>query len=460
MTARSWFRVHSFTGVITGLLLFVICWSGTFAVLAHEIDWLVTPNARVEVRGERASWGAWLAAVKARYPEAEVRWLAAPLYPAFAAEAVVDLPAQSFVRVYIDPYSGEVLGRDSFFSVQRFFRDFHRRFFYPNPWGLYLVSIFAMTLLASLVAALMFYRRWWRRFFHFRAGGGRALLSALHKTAGLWSLWFVVIMVITGGWYLFEGLRADIGDGKVAYAGPPDSAVRPIPKPAADPAEPPLPLDTLMTRVRQLRPDLTITTVSPSFSHDGALYVDGQAGHVLVRNRANQIHLDRRTGAVLYSQTPQDYSLYWRWADTADPLHFGNFAGLTSKLIWFAFGLVLSGLILTGTWLHARRLVRQAGGAARHRWPGTWAAIAVSLLVLAGSLPFGLEALAFFGPTIDGAKQLPALPVGVSGVILGWIAATLGILAAWTWLLWRPGIAVGRTAQGGRLQTEAQTFRP
>ena len=104
MSNRAWFRIHSFTGVITGLLLFVICWSGTFAVLSNELDWLVTPEARVESGGPLASWGTIAESVESAYPSAAVGWLSAPLYPASAAQVWVDLPQQSAVWVYVDPW--------------------------------------------------------------------------------------------------------------------------------------------------------------------------------------------------------------------------------------------------------------------------------------------------------------------------------------------------------------------
>lgn len=442
MRARSWFRVHSFTGVITGLMLFVICWSGTFAVLAFEIDWLVTPDLRVEPQAQRASWGELLTVVERWRDDAVVERLEAPPFPASAASAIVTLPRQNFVRVYVDPYSAEVLGHDSFVNVQRFFRELHRRLLLADI-GLYIVCIFSITMLVSLIAALSFYKRWWARFFRFRASSDRrALWSELHKLSGLWSLWFVLIIGLTGLWYLFEAARGDFGDGMLSYVGNAAYSIRAMPEATSDSALPERPLDDLVARARELRPELDIRGIDFG---DGSVEFNGQAGHVLVRDRANQIHLDTRTGSVLYDQHAGGLPPYWRWSDTADPLHFGYFAGLTSKLIWFGFGLVLSGLILSGTWLHAHRLVREsAGRRQRHRWPGTLAASLLTVAVLAAGVPLGAyQARVGFGPTVDGVAQFPALAPGVIAFVLSWVAVTVAIIGLWVYLLWRPDAVVG-----------------
>jgi len=441
MAVRNWFRIHSFTGTITGLLLFVICWSGTFAVISHELDWLVTPSTHVESPNQPIKWGNILDAVTAWRADADLHMLVAPLYATNTVTGLVTLPEQKFSFVHIDPNNSNVVTQSSVFNIQRFFRNFHRRFFLGDI-GLYIVCISSITLIISMVSALVFYKRWWKRFFSLRGMKGPAFWSALHKSAGLWSLWFILIMGITGAWYLFEAGRSDFGDGVSVYAGNPRISVLTLSSPTTDQRGiSGSRLDELVANVRMRRPELEIKRIT--FMPGKVVFI-GQSGDFLVRDRANQVHMDVSTGEVLYDQTPDDYSFYWRWSDTADPLHFGDFGGLWSTGVWFIFGLVLSGLILTGTWLHARRLAFRVGQQTRHRWPGTGAALIVTVAVLAASVPFGFQrARVIYGPTADGVQQLPLLAPGVEAVIIGWTAITVFIIAAWVFLLYKPETLAG-----------------
>ena len=129
MTTRSWFRVHSFTGVITGLMLFVVCWTGTFAVLSYEIDWLVTPGLRVSPAAGEVSWGAGQAAIEDAVPGAEVWYMIAGPYARSAVEATVGLPDGGSATVFFDPGTGEVTGAGSGFGTGEFFRRLHSNLF-------------------------------------------------------------------------------------------------------------------------------------------------------------------------------------------------------------------------------------------------------------------------------------------------------------------------------------------
>ncbi|MEX1200252.1 MAG: PepSY-associated TM helix domain-containing protein [Methylophaga sp.] len=431
MTGKLWFRVHSFTGIVTGLMLFLICWTGTFAVISYELDWLVTPEMR-QPATKQMNWPAiWKTAHKAE--NGQVFFTVAPQYEGMPATATIKQTDKAVKQLLIDPETGEVLDTVRAYNLQRFFRDIHRRIFYPMPWGLYLVGFFAITLTVSLIAALVFYKHWWRRFLQFRFHNLRSLLSAAHKTLGLWSIWFIVVISLTSIWYVFESVRYEFVDGIISYAGDAENAVIPIGSSDADKAGD---VDIAQTfqRIQQQYPDLNITLAQQNT--DKLIYVEGQTGWPLVRDRANQLYLDLNTGEPVYKQHASDLPIYWLWSDMADPLHFGNFAGLYSKAVWFVFGLMLSGIILSGTYLHAKRIFQRQHDKQRYGWAMTQTATILTIAIWLASIPVAIiQARNFFGDTLDGELQIAQLENGVSAFIYCWVLLTISIVYFWHRLL-------------------------
>jgi uncharacterized iron-regulated membrane protein len=81
--------------------------------------------------------------------------------------------------------------------------------------------------------------------------------------------------------------------------------------------------------------------------------------------------------------------------DTADPLHFGNFAGLATKGVWFVFGVGLSALCLTGAYLHFQRQKRHATVPPRRR--AVIAAYVTTCLVLLVAVIGAVQEISGYG---------------------------------------------------------------
>lgn len=432
MKRRRWFELHSWIGIITGLMMFLICWSGTVAVLSHEIDWLLDGRQRATGQIAQvpspAAWGIWAASVRAAYPEAKGITLHAPLASGFSAQAVLDTPEQSMKRVFLDPATGQVMGESSYFNVQRFFRSLHMSLFdlgSDRTWGYWFVAAFAPLLVVSSLAPLIFYRRWWRGFLTLkRDRGPRVFWSDFHKLSGVWSLLFTWLIALTSLWYLAEWFDVDFG--------------YPVREPveATHPAPSPLPVETLVAHAQKHWPGLEFRSVGlPEGSYWGnVLYLEGQADAWLVRDRANYLMIDTGTGTPLRRQDIRSVGWPERWVDTADPLHFGNFAGLPLKVVWFVFGLALSGLCLTGAYLHAKRLQSESSSR-RAGWRGTRSAMVISVVAI-GLAGWGAwKELLRYGPTVNGQMTFPDVPLGVSLFLVAWCLVTLAILVAWMFLV-------------------------
>ena len=369
-----WWVVHSWIGLKLSIFLTFILATGTFAVFAHEIDWLATPAMRVSPRSEPvASWGALAQAAARAAPDARLQTLYAPIDPWFAVEAWVSRGKGAPERVYVDPWTAEVTGRHGWANVHRFLRQAHRHLMLPTKIGIPIVCSLALLLAASLVSGIVTYKKWWRGFFRApRGGDGRRMTGDLHRLMGLWSLWFVALITLTGLWYLVETLG---GNAKVPKL--PEVAASAMPTGAA--------LDRLVAVACRADPALDIREIR--FTPDNGVIFLGQSSAWLVRDRANAVVVDPATSRVVALLDGRTLSAHQRISEMADPLHFGTFGGLWTKVLWFLFGALLTAMAVTGTMIYAMRLARSARSDAsslKIAWQGmgAWGYVGIALILL------------------------------------------------------------------------------
>src|SRR5690606_743278 len=135
-------------------------------------------------------------------------------------------------------------------------------------------------------------------------------------------------------WYMVETLG---GNAKVPRLAGIESAAAPTG--AA--------LDSIVARAKAVRPSLQIREIR--FTEDNGIVLLGQDQAWLVRDRANGVAIDPGSGAITGALDGRNLTVHQRVSEMADPLHFGTFGGLTTKLIWFLFGAILTALSVTGT---------------------------------------------------------------------------------------------------------------
>ena len=455
---RTLFRIHSWLGLNLGLLLFICCFSGTVATLSHEIDWLLNPAMRADSRGPDAwSWERWSTSIRARHPGALLLQLAAPPADGWAARGTVAYGPSDWRHVYVHPDTGDVQGTFSQFNVARFFRSFHKQFYiYPGalPHGIYAVGPLAVVLLLSAITALFFYRiRWNDMLLRQRSASARTWWSSLHRASGVWTLVFTLVFAVTGIWYLVERAAVDVGmpigraevlASRVAVDAP-EGARR-------------LDLDSCVASARAAFPTLDVRSIFVPRSDDAAITLYGQADAWLVRGTANYVVVDPYSGAVLDRRDAADLPLGARLMQTADPLHFGNFAGLSVKLVWFVAGLLISLSVLAGVRIWHLRVnqsrARQQEPAAGIGRGGLVVTLGVLALTTYGSIVnignsiahteppplagVALAAGAGSGDASPAASAAQLVPLYVWGVVGGFVLCT-ALLAVLVLAVLRPG---------------------
>lgn len=393
-----------------GMLLFAVCFSGTMAVFSNELSWLVDPLVRVERPADPAahplSWQKLHDRTAEAFPQAVVLALYPPRGERSVARALIAYSQTDWRWVSLNPYTVEIQGLSSGVNLSNVLRVFHKQFYVvpSNLWihGVLIVGALGLALFMAAVTGLVSLTRWWRSFVLLRSGrSARLFWSDVHRLTGVWALLVTVILSLTGVWYLAEHLldRA----GLLAHDAPPAQLEMAALK-QRGPSLLPVDLDVAAARAQAAFPELQIQQLSLPSQPNNLLTFSGKADAWLVRTRANQVQIDPYTGEVLRVVRGTDLDAADRWVESADPLHFGTFAGVTSQLVWLVVGLVLCGGILAGLYGAWLRLAQKTE-IRRRSWLVTVLALAPTFAVLAcsvyGALSYSGKFLATAQTPID-----------------------------------------------------------
>ena len=390
MDKQAWYKWHSLAGIKLSILICLILVTGTLAVVSHEIDWLLNPSKRVlpAVEAEKINWSLVYqsATQKSQGSDKVITGFNAPIDDWFAVEVILKNSDGNRFREYYHPETGEYQGSGRWYNWQRFFRMMHRHLMMPTIVGITIVCLVGLVMFFSLISGLFMFPKWWRNFFRKpRTSNKRVFWNDCHRLFGLWSAWLLLVVCITGIWYLIE-----LWGGKASF--PEQNNSLPVTQTATS-SQPSQMLFNKMIDNVALHHDMKITRILMPSDKNPIMTVQGQNETILVRDRANNVIFNPQTGEFMSRRFAQEQSLHVRISEAADPLHFGTFYGIYTKLIYFVFGIALSALAISGTYLYGLRFVRQRRNitqGAKPTWYAAWQGMKYwrwpSLLLIAISL--------------------------------------------------------------------------
>lgn len=230
-------------------------------------------------------------------------------------------------------------------------------------WGWYLVSLLGLPMLASLVTGLVVYKRFWKGFFkptlRFNHGA-RIFWGDFHRLSGIWSIWFIAVISITGTWFLIQAILADNHVTISTEPIVPVIAREDVPLTAAGEPAPRISLDDATRIAKEQIAGLDVSFVSLPGNAYAHVYLGGRGWYPLMFQTVNVNPYNSKIEAQFLVS---DRSALEFVTESMRPLHTGDFGGLTIKLIWAFFGLVLSMMVLSGLLIWTKRTAQATAAA-------------------------------------------------------------------------------------------------
>ncbi len=346
MKGRKIFAIHSVLGLITGLLLLVISFSGSILVFSEEIDHqLNAPVLTVSIGQKKVSLDSVYKNAQLIFPGNYIRFRHLPFDPSHSIEVSVE-HGNVWILAYFDPYTGKYLGSR---NARNYFMGWLLGVHYSllaGKFGELAVGILSVALTLSLLTGIYVYKKHIIKVLSFKVRlnfkNWRKSFSSLHRIIGVWSLMFNLLFAITGFWmlrYVFlpSTYQEEKKIEKTVYTGP-------------------LSMDAIIQSAEKDKKFKVSSIYLPTTPKDNINIYGTVAGQSSIYNEyVNSIELDSKTGKELSRSYITDQSAWVKWDMIVYPLHTGMYGNLLLKIIYCIAGLTPALLSISGFFLWIRR---------------------------------------------------------------------------------------------------------
>lgn len=365
------FQVHWLLGVTAGTVLIVVGLTGAILAFEPEISRAMNPGVlSVTPQGSALAPDALLERIQATAPDKKVAMLMLASDPADSARITLapEPPAKRGETRYVNPYTGEFLGKPAGESFFRTMVQLHR-YLASGDVGKHLVG--ASTLAVIYLALSGLYLRWpanaldWRAWLRLRGSlKGRAFWWELHSVLGTWMLVVYLFAAMTGLYWSYNWYR----DAMFAVTGAP----RPAPQQAGGGDKPAggapsitnVEADLDVARAweafhSQVEAFETATIRLPTRAGQPLqiTYLDRDPPHVRATNR---IVIEPATGRVVEHERYAEKPAGAKIMSSVYALHTGRFFGMPGVVIFAIASLTMAISGISGWLLYLDRRRKKA----------------------------------------------------------------------------------------------------
>ncbi|VVD74048.1 PepSY domain-containing protein [Pandoraea nosoerga] len=386
MMKRLWFQLHWFFGITAGLVLAVVGLTGALLSYDDELTRALSPGVMtVPVRDTAPLPVAELVArVHEAAPERRILLMTLTRSPEDAVGVRLSTGDGPRGETYfVDPYTGQMLGRSKADVVFRFIMDVHR-FLTIDGIGKQITA--AATLLLFLLALSGLYLRWPRRVGNWRAWlhidvkkRGRPFLWNLHAVIGTVVLVPYLLSAVTGLYWSYDwwrGMLFTIAGVEQPVRNRPAQAPKGGKNGARDEGRKAVLSDLGSTSIGDMRvvwdsfsarvPNYTKVYLRPSQKPGGPLQVtwlDDTAPHERAFSRMDVVPA---SGEIRNEERYGEKTLGARLMTSIYALHRGSFFGQAGIIIMMLSSLMMPVFFVTGWMLYLdRRKKKRALAASR-----------------------------------------------------------------------------------------------